>query len=57
MLLNQSRERRARHAARIVLTRDALAHGTDRARKAAQATIALVREALDLGYLQRFRGP
>jgi hypothetical protein len=34
--------------------RDALAHGTDRARRAAQATMALVRDALDLGYLDKF---
>jgi len=38
------------------LVRDALAQGTDRARKAAQTTMALVREALDLGYLEKFRG-
>jgi len=37
------------------LVRDALADGTDRARKAAQVTMALVREALDLGYLEKFR--
>ncbi len=50
------RERRARFAARMGLVRDALAHGTDRARKAAQTTMALVHEALDLGYLEKFRG-
>jgi hypothetical protein len=38
------------------LVRDALADGTDRARKAAQATMALVHEALGLGYLEQFRG-
>jgi tryptophanyl-tRNA synthetase len=54
--LDPIRERRARYAADMGLVRDALADGTDRARRAAQATMALVREALDLGYLERFRG-
>ena len=53
--LDPIRDRRARYAADMGLVRDALAHGTDRARKAAQATMALVREALDLGYLDKFR--
>ena len=43
-------------AARMGLVRDALADGTDRARKAARTTMELVREALDLGYLEKFRG-
>jgi tryptophanyl-tRNA synthetase len=55
--LDPIRERRARYAGNMGLVRDALADGTDRARKAAQTTMALVREALDLGYLERFRGP
>jgi tryptophanyl-tRNA synthetase len=55
--LDPIRERRARYAANMGLVRDALADGTERARKAAQTTMALVREALDLGYLERFRGP
>jgi len=50
------RERRARFASKMGLVRDALADGTDRARKAAGVTMALVREALDLGYLEKFRG-
>jgi tryptophanyl-tRNA synthetase len=54
--LDPIRERRARFAAKMGLVRDALADGTDRARKAAGATMALVREALDLGYLEKFRG-
>jgi tryptophanyl-tRNA synthetase len=54
--LDPIRERRARFAARMGLVRDALADGTDRARKAAQTTMALVHEALDLGYLEKFRG-
>jgi tryptophanyl-tRNA synthetase len=54
--LDPIRERRARFAAKMGLVRDALADGTDRARKAARTTMALVREALDLGYLEKFRG-
>ena len=54
--LEPIRERRAHFAAKMGLVRDALAQGTDRARKAAQTTMALVREALDLGYLEKFRG-
>src|SRR5437016_11170017 len=54
--LDPIRERRARFAAKMGLVRDALAEGTGRARKAAQATMALVHEALDLRYLEKFRG-
>ena len=54
--LEPIRERPAHFAAKMGLVRDALAQGTDRARKAAQTTMALVREALDLGYLEKFRG-
>ncbi len=54
--LEPIRERRARFAAKMGLVRDALADGTDRARKAARTTMELVREALDLGYLEKFRG-
>jgi tryptophanyl-tRNA synthetase len=53
--LDPIRERRAHFAANMGLVRDALADGTSRARQAAQATMALVRDALDLGYLQKFR--
>ena len=56
IFLDPIRERRARFAAKMGLVRDAFADGTDRARKAAQTTMALVHEALDLGYLERFRG-
>ena len=55
--LDPIRERRARFAAKMGLVRDALADGTDRARKAARATMDLVRDALDLGYLEKFRRP
>lgn len=54
--LDPIRERRARFTGKMGLVRDALADGTDRARKAAQATMALVHEALDLRYLEKFRG-
>jgi tryptophanyl-tRNA synthetase len=53
--LEPMRERRARYEANMGLVRDALAHGTDRARQVAQETMALVRDALDLGYLEKFR--
>ena len=53
--LDPLRERRARFAADMGLVRDALASGTDRARHEAQLTMALVRDALDLRYLDRFR--
>ena len=53
--LDPIRERRARYASDMRLVRDALAVGTERARETAQATMALVREALDLGYLEKFR--
>jgi tryptophanyl-tRNA synthetase len=53
--LEPIRERRARYAADMGLVRDALAEGTARARSTAQATMAEVRDALDLGYLDKFR--
>ena len=53
--LDPIRERRARFAADMGLVRDAVADGTARARASARATMALVREALDLGYLDKFR--
>ena len=54
--LDPIRERRARYEADMRLVRDALEEGTSRARKAARTTMTLVREALDLGYLERFPG-
>ena len=54
--LEPIRERRARFAGHMGLVRDALAAGTERARREAQATMALVRDALELGYLDKFRG-
>lgn len=55
--LEPIRERRAHFAAKMGLVREALAQGTERARRAAEATMTLVHEALDLGYLEKFRGP
>jgi tryptophanyl-tRNA synthetase len=54
--LEPIRERRARFASNMGLVRDALAAGTERARREAQTTMAMVRDALDLGYLDKFRG-
>ena len=53
--LEPIRERRAHFAAHMPLVRDALAAGTERARREARITMDLVRDALDLGYLDRFR--
>jgi len=53
--LEPIRERRARFEADMGRVRDAVAAGTARARESARATMALVREALDLGYLEKFR--
>ena len=53
--LDPIREKRAYYEANMGLVRDALADGADRTRKVAQATMDLVREALDLRYLEKFR--
>jgi tryptophanyl-tRNA synthetase len=53
--LDPIREKRAYYEANMGLVRDVLANGTDRTRKVAQATMDLVREALDLRYLEKFR--
>jgi tryptophanyl-tRNA synthetase len=53
--LDPIREKRAYYESNMGLVRDVLADGTDRTRKFAQATMELVREALDLGYLEKFR--
>jgi tryptophanyl-tRNA synthetase len=54
--LDPIREKRAYYEANMGLVRDVLADGTDRARKVAQDTMDLVHEALDLRYLEKFRG-
>ncbi|HET6360749.1 MAG TPA: tryptophan--tRNA ligase [Gemmatimonadota bacterium] len=51
--LDPIRERRAHYEADMRLVRDALAAGTERARETARITMAMVREALDLGYLEK----
>ena len=53
--LDPIRVRRAHYEANMKRVRDALEDGTSRARKVAQETMALVRDALDLGYLTKFR--
>jgi tryptophanyl-tRNA synthetase len=53
--LDPIREKRAYYEANMGLVRDVLADGTDRTRMVAQATMELVREALDIKYLEKFR--
>lgn len=53
--LDPIRERRARFAANMPMVREALEHGSARARETAQETIAMVRDALDLNYLEKHR--
>src|SRR5438876_8604200 len=55
--LDPIRERRARFAAKMGLVRDALADGTDRARKSARATMESEREGRGPGHLGEFCGP
>jgi tryptophanyl-tRNA synthetase len=45
------RERRAKYESNMSLVREALDHGSKRARVIAQETMAMVRDALDLDYL------
>jgi tryptophanyl-tRNA synthetase len=54
--LDPIRERRAHFAAHMGQVRDALAAGTERARAVARTTMDEVRDALGLGYLDRFGG-
>jgi tryptophanyl-tRNA synthetase len=54
--LEPIRERRGHYEAHMGLVRDALESGTTRARAVAQETMAMVRDALDLGYLDKHRG-
>lgn len=53
-LLDPIRERRAHYAAHMGLVRDALAHGTQRGQAIARETMEMVRDALDLRYLNRY---
>jgi tryptophanyl-tRNA synthetase len=52
-LLDPMRERRAKYASQIPLVREALDQGSKRARVIARETMELLRDALDLDYLQR----
>ena len=51
-LLEPIRERRAKYESNLSLVREALEHGTKRGRAIAQETMEMVRDALDLNYLQ-----
>jgi tryptophanyl-tRNA synthetase len=53
-MLDPFRDRRARYASNMRLVRDALAAGTEAHRSIARETMALVRDALDLGYLEKY---
>ena len=55
-LLDPMRERRAKYASNLPLVWEALEQGTKRGRAIAQETMELVRGALDLNYLDGFRG-
>ena len=52
--LDPIRERRARYEADMPAVRDALASGTERYRTIARQTMEMVRDALDLNYLERY---
>lgn len=54
-LLGPIRARRAYYEARMPLVREALEAGTTRMRAIAQETMAMVRDALDLDYLAKYR--
>ncbi len=53
-LLGPVRERRAHYQSHMSEVREALEHGSKRARVIAQETMELVRDALDLNYLGKF---
>ena len=57
VFLQPIRDRRSQYASNMGAVRDALEQGTTRARAAAEETMALVRDALDLGYFKKFRAP
>jgi tryptophanyl-tRNA synthetase len=52
--LDPIRDRRARFEGKMRLVREALEQGTRRARQVAHETMVLTRDALELGYLERF---
>jgi tryptophanyl-tRNA synthetase len=51
--LDPIRDRRARYESNMMLVREALEHGSKQARAVAQETMAMVRDALDLNYLEK----
>jgi tryptophanyl-tRNA synthetase len=55
-LLEPMRERRAKYESNPHLVREALEQGTKRGRAIAKETMAMVRDALDLNYLEDFSG-
>jgi tryptophanyl-tRNA synthetase len=53
--LDPFRERRAKYEANMPLVREALEAGTNRMRTIARETMDMVRDALDLNYLEKYR--
>lgn len=53
--LEPIRQRRAQHAGNMARAREALEHGTGRARAIARETMERVHDALDLDYLRKYR--
>ncbi len=56
-LLDPFRERRSRYEANMPLVRDALEAGTARARLESRETMEMVRDAMQINYLEKFRVP
>ena len=54
-LLEPMRQRRAQYEGNMVRVREALEHGTGRARSIARETMERVHDALDLDYLRKYR--
>ena len=54
-LLEPMRQRRARYEGNMARVREALEHGTGRARAVARVTMERVHDALDLDYLRKYR--
>ncbi len=53
-LLEPIRDRRHRYAANMGAVREALEHGSRQARETARETMAMVHDALDMNYLERY---
>ena len=54
-LLEPMRQRRAQYEGNMARVREALEHGTGRARAVARETMEMVHDALDLDYLRKYR--